>query len=374
MAHTMQLRRLINAVLLILITATSNVVAQIQHGLIRYEWQSPTKILLTGEEKPVITLGDSVSITLTGTVNLRPYTVQKKKGGFLGIGAKRYKEIHDNVKDVSKVNVYTEVTGTRIQENSRTIVRTFVLTPEMLTDDVIASTKREYYLSTFIAEGGKNPSLGWSKVDFAVKIETLGRIKHILDYLKSEKPSSFAKIQEVIEAGNLVKQHPNELASALLAHYKQHQPEVLNRIKKDFFEYLITKSPSNVSVRSELANVYIEDLQFTAAQSEAKKVLSDLENRPDDQLTKEQIAALASAYKTLGDVSSLEKLGTQKNAYSLAARYFKESAHYYGLNDSRSEQEGMVLKQIKCLQNVGTVPALAEAATVLTKYLEKQSN
>jgi hypothetical protein len=364
-------------ILLVLLLSNAQVCfSQSQNGTIRYDWQQPNKVLLTGEQKPVITLGDSVVITLSGNVNLCPWEEEKKRGGFLGIGAKRYKEIHDNVLNSNDINTYVELSSTKYNSSGQNVNRSFIFSPALLnSEDQFSAIKKEYFLSAFIPSNCKNFALGWSHLNLSVTIETIGRIKYVTQSLEKEKPSSFAKIQSLIEVGNLVTQHPNELADALVKYYKQNDPTTLNNIKKDFYEYLLQKAPSNVSIRSELANTYIENLEFTGAKQQAKTVITQLEGLTEEELKdvshKDDLFALATAYKTLANVSSLEDLGTQKNAYALAALYYGTAAKYFKYGNDAVDFDDMTLKQIKCLQNVGNTESLKSALAVLQQYVNQ---
>lgn len=345
--------------------------AQSQEGIVSYEASSPTPVLLTGSFKPAITLGDEVTIKLSGKVNLRPYEVEKKKGGFLGIGAKRYKERHDDERAAGSFKTVISLPGTKYITDDG-VDRNFKFDDSRLDEDndEYEAIKKEFFLSAFINEGGKNPYLGWSQLKMTVEIETLGRISYLTKLLSKEKPKSFAKIQPYLEMGNVLRQHPNELARDIVAFYKSSQPEILAQIKQDLYEFLLLKSPGNNAIRSELALNYVESLQFKVALSEAKKVISTLQDKETNTLTQEDKAALATSYLVLAEVSVNERMGTQTNAQLLAAQYYGVSAGYFQMIGDKNGYIKTRLKQVKSLQAVSTPDALLQAADILEDYLK----
>ncbi|HWW41505.1 hypothetical protein [Pedobacter sp.] len=326
---------------------------------------------MTGSFKPAITLGDEVTIRLSGKVNLRPYEVEKKKGGFLGIGAKRYKERHNDEREAGSFKTVVALPGTKyISEDG--LERTLKFDDSQLnTDkDEYEEIKKDFFLAAFINEGGKNPYLGWSQLKMTVEIETQGRIPYLIKLLAKEKPRSFSKIQPYLEMGNVLRQHPNELARDIVAFYKSNQPEILGQIKQDLYEFLLLKSPGNNAIRSELALTYVESLQFRVALTEAKKVIALLQDKENSTLTAEDKAALATSYLVLAEVSVNERMGTQTNAQLLAAQYYGISAEYFQMIGDKNSYIRTRLKQVKSLQAVSTPEALLQAAEILEDYLK----
>ncbi|MHA4896262.1 hypothetical protein ACXZ1K_16030 [Pedobacter sp. PWIIR3] len=343
---------------------------QTQEGIVNYLAASPTPVLLTGSLKPSITLGDVVIIKLSGTVNLRPYEVEKKKGGFLGIGAKRYKERHNNELEADKFTTVVSIPGTKLTSDYG-LERTFTFDDSQLnagTDESL-ETKKEFAISAFIKEAGKNPHLGWSQLKLTVDIETKGRIDYLIKLLRKERPQSFATILPYLELGNVLRQHPNELATALVTFYKNDQPDVLARISQDLYEYLLIKSPNNTAIRSSLALTYAESLQFRIALTEAKKVISQLQDKPEQQLEKSDMAALATSYQVLAQVTTEKQLSTQSNSQLIAARYYGISAGYLQKIADKNGYITTRIRQVKCLQAVSTPEALLEATEILENYL-----
>lgn len=356
--------------LILAITLPTISFCQTQEGIVNYMASSPAPVLLTGSFKPGITLGDVVTIKLSGTVNLRPYEVEKKKGGFLGIGSKRYKERHDNEQSADKFTTVVSLPGTRLT-SSNGLQRTFIFDDSQLNPgtEELLEIKKEFAIAAFINEAGKNPYLGWSQLKLTVDIETKGRIDYLIKLLRKEKPQSFATILPHLELGNLLRQHPNELATALVNFYKNDQPEILSKISQDLYEYLLIKSPNNTAIRSSLALTYVESGQFRIAITEAKKVIAQLQDKPEEQLDKSDMAALATSYQVLAQVATEEQLSAQSGAQLLAARYYGISAGYL---QKISDKNGYIiirLKQVKCLQAVSSQEALQEAAEILESYL-----
>jgi hypothetical protein len=344
--------------------------SQSQEGFVSYEANSPKPVLLTGAFKPVITLGDEVTITLSGTVNLRPYEVEKKKGGIFGIGSKRYKERHNNELAAENINTEIRVDGTNYVSNNG-IIRQFTIDESQLKSgsEILSEVKKEYVLTAFINEAGKNPHLGWSKLKLTVDIETRGRILYIIRLLEKETPKSFEALEPLIELGNVMRQHPDELAKEIIKFYKT-KPEILTRIKQDLYEYLLIKSPSNQSIRSELALTYVQSLQFRKALSDAKVVIEKLGEKSDENLSNEEKVALATSYFVLGEVTVNERMGTQTDAYLIGAKYYNISAGYFRKIGYKDDYIKAILKQVKCLQSVSTVEALLEAAEALEEYFK----
>ncbi|CAD0005764.1 hypothetical protein [Flavobacterium salmonis] len=345
--------------------------SQIQEGIVSYEASNPVKVILTGAYKPSITLGDQVTVRLSGKVNLRPYEVEKKKGGFLGIGAKRYKERHNNELNAGNFKTVVALTDTKYSTSEGIERRIIFDNSQLLPDsDEYKEIKKEFFISAFIAESGKNPYLGWSQLKLSVEIETIGRIEYLIKLLEKEKLQTFSAIQPFLEMGNVVRQHPNELAKELVAYYKEKQPGILAKIKQDLYEYLLIKSPANLSIRSELALTYSESWQFKTANAEAKKVISELQNKNEQDLQDIDKAAFATSYLVLADVVVNEKMSTQTKSQLLGARYYGISANYFKAIGNNTDYIKTLLKQVKCLQSVSTIEALSEAADILENYLK----
>jgi hypothetical protein len=359
----------------LLLAVSTQLCAQTVDGPVSYAANAPEKIIFTGDYRPVITLGDSVSFTITGQVNLRPYEVEKKKGGFFGIGAKRYKERHDDIKPASQVKVALVLEGTNY-ETEGTVNPAFTLNETRLksTEIVAAALRQEYTVSGYIHENGKNPYLGWSRIQVAMTFETRGRINYILKFIKEERPTSMARLQPVLELGNVLRQHPDELAKQVVAFYRNNFSTEFQRIKKDLFEFLLLKSPNSLTIQADLASAYIDDLQFAEALAMAKNTIARLEGRTDESLSQDDRSALATSYRNLADISSKEKLGTQKNAYNVAAYYYSLAAKYFYLAGNIDEYSTMTIRQVKCLQLISSVASLQEAAKILQKYLNETSS
>jgi hypothetical protein len=343
--------------------------AQALTGPIRYEWQSPNRVTLTGDFKPEITLGDSVTLEISGSCDLRPWEEEKKRGGFLGIGAKRYKEIHSDPHRADQLRISVVLENTKYNDENGT-KRNFNFNGQMLSegDDQYVAARKVYYLAGFIDENGKNFVLGSANINVAVAIETIGRIKYIINQLDKEKPSSFQKIQDLLEMGNVLRQHPDQLAKEVVDYYQKKQPIVLNRIQQDLYEFLLAKAPSNHAIRSQLANVYVQNLEFDMASNSAKTVIAAMEGKEDDILTSEEKGQLGTVYNVLGEVSAKQHSGTQKNAFSLAAYYYGLSAKYYKDID-QDKYTTELLRQVKALQAVSSTTSLLQAADVLERFL-----
>jgi hypothetical protein len=346
------------------LTATSQYI----EGNINYLWNSPSRLLLSGEYKPVIVVGDSVTIELSGTVDLRPWEEEKKRGGFLGIGRKRYKVIHSDVKNVKDVQIHIGLETTNWTTVSKEIQRTVVLLASQTEEtDFFNEIKNEHHFNGYIAEAGKNPILGSANVTIRVKIDTKNRMGIILNYLSKYKPESFTLIRDIIDAGNVAKQYPNELIDTLFQYFSKSQPDVLAKIKTELFEYFLLKSPSNYNVRARLAQAYIEDEKFAIAKAEAIKTIHEIGQKDPTRLEVRDRLALGIAYNSLGDVHALQELGIQANAYQVAVSFYKKAAEQFYLagTDGLSGYRESITRQVKGLEKIGTITALKEAATLL---------
>jgi hypothetical protein len=69
----------------------------------------------------------------------------------------------------------------------------------------------------------------------------------------------------------------------------------------------------------------------------------------------------------------LKELGLQENAYSVGAVFYGQSAEWYLKAKSIEQYTKSIMKQVRCLQKVGGIVALKQAATILKTFDSKIS-
>lgn len=346
---------------------------QIVQGNIKYAWQEPTAVFFSGNYKPVVTLGDEISLSINGDIDLRPREVEKKRGGFFGIGAKRYKVIDHDWHKANQVNIYTGISGTnywKMEKNSnRQISITRALIPFGTT--FAESMKGEYNLLCYIAEPGKVLRLGSANVTISMKIETRNRIGLLIDFVKSHNLNSFKDLRDIIEKGNLLKQYPSELADTLTRYYQKYKPMELAKFETDFYEYLLQKAPENANIRSSLAGTYLRNERFVKAEKESAEVIRRFENPGVGEVKPDSIS-VGIAYRNLGEVAERTQLAMQRNAGEVAVAFYDKAMGFLK-NTSTVDFLQAARFKVKALQRLGDESALLEAIGVL-EGLKKENS
>jgi hypothetical protein len=342
-------------------------------GSIHYSWDSPQEMVMSGPLLHFISLGDKVTLTLTGRVDLRPYEVEKKRGGFLGIGRKRYREVIHDYKDASEVLIHTGFKGTSWSDVSKLTSRTITLAPSHLIDAPQANgLLEEVRLECFIKEPGKNYVFGASTVNAKLEIDSKGRMPLIIDYLRVAKPTALEQIRPLLEKGNLMRQYPNEICDAIFRFYEVEQADNFALFKTPLLEYLLNKSPNNGSIRVRLAQSYLNDGNFAQAKLTAKSEAARLKGL-EPNLTSSDRFNLAGHYIVLADAVANQQLGIQGNAFQLALSFYNLAEEQYikiGGQQKDASYRDLVVKQSKAYQRIGSEVALKEAAVRLETYLQ----
>lgn len=343
-------------------------------GNITYAWQSPQKVLFNGPYRPLISLGDSVKMTIRGTVDLRPYEVEKKRGGFLGIGAKRYREIVHDYKNADQVNIFTGIDETNWRISAKQVDReTQVLTAVMENGSFFDGMKKNLSLLAFIEEPGKNLVQGTANLIITMEINSRPRIAQIIKYLRDYQPNEFTSIRELLEVGNVMKQYPNELCDELFNFYKNEQQQTFEIVKTEILQYLLLKSPDNSAIRVKLADSYLQDGNFEGAKQQAKIEIARLKTINPAKMTIDDRILLADAYIVMAGTAELEQQGTQANAFQVAVSFYKLAGDQYKQTsmEKHPKYRDLILKQSKALQRIGSRVAFEEAAHLLEEYLAK---
>ncbi|RYG54666.1 MAG: hypothetical protein EOO01_00860 [Chitinophagaceae bacterium] len=329
-------------------------------------------VVLIGELSHDLCAGDKIKLKVSGSVNVRPYDEERKGGGFLGLFKKRYKVRIDDWRDASAVSFQTELrneTMTEVLNVPRGADNT--VRGIQIHKDNIGKFTTYYRLYAWVDEA-KTP-LCTGKLTVALEIEPSDRIPMLGEYLKqtyipAERPIlEVPEIVGLIEKGNMLKKYPDSVVATVFRSLIDHPS--LPLIKKDFLKYLLEKAPNSTAIRNEIASVYLNELNFGQASIEAKEVIKRLLSKPLNTLTEPEMAELGKSYSILGAVDELQELGTQKDAYTLAATYFGESAEWFRKGNYTDNYSQAVLQQVRCLQKVGSKESLKQAEAVLLTYI-----
>lgn len=329
-------------------------------------------VVLIGELSPDLCAGDKIRLKVSGSVNVRPYDQERKGGGFLGMFKKRYKVRIDDWRAAKDVSFTTELRNETMTE---------VLNIPREADNSLRSIqihkdnlgKFTTYNRLFAWVDEEKTPLCTGKLTVELEIEPSDRIPMLGEYMKqtyqpTERP--ILEVQEIvslIEKGNMLKKYPDSVVATVFRSLADHPS--LPLIKKDFLKYLLDKAPNSTAIRNEIASVYLNELNFGQASIEAKEVIKRLLIKPLNALTEPEMAELGKSYSILGAVDELQELGTQKDAYTLAATYFGESAEWFRKGSFTDNYSQAVLQQVRCLQKVGSKDSLKQAEAVLLTYI-----
>lgn len=349
--------------------------AQFLEGNITYNWDQPQKIILSGPIRPVVSLGDRITITISGKSDLRPYEVEKKRGGFLGIGSKRYREVVHNEVPAGKLKIYTDVEGTNWHVSSKDVNRQFKLNVGNLEDKVLYDgMKWETAIRCFLDEPNKNYTHGSANLVLNVEIDTKGRIPYVIQHLKEYPVDEAQGIKDLLDIGNLMKQYPDEMCDELFKFYNSDEQKIhYDAMKTSLLAYLLMKSPNNEVVRLKLTESYLSNGNFAHAKQSAKEEIAKFKNKGLANLKPAERITLASYYFIMAEVAATELMGTQANAFSLAISFYNLAEEQFLLGGAlkRPQYRELVASQAKAYQRVGTQAALLEAAKRLENYLQK---
>lgn len=318
--------------------------------------------------------GDKIKILVEGTANIAPYDESRKGGGFLGLFKKSYNVRIDNwltaaqVRLKAKVENYPDIDFTI---DGATQVATFEI--PFNTNDQKNELSRQFKMKAWVNQ--YMTPLRAGKYDILVKVDSRDRLAKLENYLvdPAQEPQNLPMlsfendIKKYVENGKLIYRHPDETVS-LIERALGNKPNV-DVIKKDLYKYLLRFAPENSSVRAGLAEVYLKELNFLDAQVEAQTTITNLTKKKlEGELSNKEKNDFGRAYEVIAGVNELKELGLQENAYSMGAVFYGQAADWYKEAKSAEEYSKAILKQTRCLQKVGDVIALKQAATILKQF------
>ncbi len=360
----------------------TRVLAQLQlQGIINVWNNDATIITLTDDFYYALAPGDEIKIIISGTANIAPYDEQRKGGGFLGLFKKRYTVRIDNWLTADQVKLRVRAANTLnsidyadfaltadATAKTQTAIFTVPFNEGRLKDELLQTLKIKAFVNQSLSP------LRAGKYDVVITVNSVNRLDRLQQYFTAttEDPQrlpilSFENdIKKFVENGKLIYRHPNEtvqvIADALLG-----KPS-LDAIKKDMYKYLLQFAPDNTSVRAQLSDVYLKELNFTDARLEAQQTIILLSKKSDDELTSKEQNDFGQAYEVLAGVNELKELGLQQDAYSLAALFFGQAADRYRRAKSTEKFTKTIMNQVRCLQKIGGIVALKQAAKILNEY------
>jgi hypothetical protein len=350
-------------------------------GIINVWNTNSTIITLTDDFYYALAPGDEITITISGTANIAPYDEERKGGGFLGLFKKRYTVRIDNWLTADQVNLKVRVANQRTGSD----YNDFLLSTDVATKTQTAtftipfddSKVRHELLETLKLKAWVNQYLSplrAGKYDVLVAVNSTTRLDKLRQYFSdsTQDPQRLPiltfenDIKKFVENGKLIYRYPNETVKII-------EETLINKpnsdgIKKDMYKYLLKFAPENTTVRAGLAEVYLKELNFSEAQLEAQQTIVQLSSKPEGSLTSKEQSDFGRAYEVIAGVNELKELGLQENAYSLGAVFYGQAAEWYRKAQSTEQYTNAIMKQVRCLQKVGDVIALKQAATILKEF------
>lgn len=314
--------------------------------------------------------GDELSVTITGSANIAPRDEERKGGGFLGLFKKSYNVRIDDWKPADLVQIVVQV-GTygpialTVDGVSHSQTGTFTIpqATAVLQTELLTNCKLNAWINQYMTP------LRAGRYEIVVKIDSRKRLDLLKTYLESLTLPiiNFENdIKAYIENGKLIYKHPNETVK-IVGDALANKPNI-EGIKKDLYKYLLRFAPENTSVRAGLAEVYLKELNFSEAQVEAQQTIVLLSKKTPESLSTNEMNDFGRAYEVVAGVNELKELGLQENAYSVGSVFYGESAKWYSKAKSKDEYTRALMKQVRCLQKVGDVIALKQAANILLVF------
>ncbi len=339
-------------------------------------WNGPDKdISLMDDFFYQLSPGDVLEVEISGLANINPYDEQRKGGGFLGLFKKSYTVRIDNWKKAGEVNVVMKVgtfgTITFAPDAEKKILNGNFTIPQDPANpklDLLDQCK----ISAFINE--QMSPLRAGQYNVKVTVDSKARIEMLRSYFKSSPVQGLHilnfedDIRPFIENGKLVYKHPDETVKAVEDELGG-KPNI-TAIRKDLYRYLLNFAPNNTTVRARLAGVFLEELNFPEAQVQAKKTIQILSKKDPKDLTPGELIDYGRSYEILAGVSELRELGLQENAYSVGAIFYGEAAGWFSKAAAKDAIARATLNQVRCLQKIGTLHSLLQAAAILEAFNE----
>lgn len=316
--------------------------------------------------------GDVLNIRISGSANIAPRDEQRKGGGFLGLFKKSYNVRIDNWRDagdmkiIVAVGTFGAVTLTPDAANPKELIGSFTVPKNA--QDLKGDLLTQYKISAYINEYMTPIRAGQYNIE--INVDSKPRLVMLREYFNSPLVQGMPilnfeeDIRPFMENGKVIYKHPDDAVKAVTEELAN-KPNI-DAIKKDLYKYLLNFAPNNTTVRAELSKVYLEELNFNEAQTQAKRTIQLLSKKAN--LTASDQIDYGRAYEVLAGVNELREMGLQENAYSVGAVFYGEAAGWYTKASAKDAVARATLNQVRCLQKVGTLHSLLQAASILETF------
>jgi len=318
--------------------------------------------------------GDKIQISVSGSANLSPYDEEREKGGFLGMFKKRYTVRIDNWVKAEDANFFFKIKDEEKSIKGSDLKNDNPYEWTIPYNNIGLSLKNTFKIKAFV-NMPRSP-LRAGQYQIKVIVDSKDRIELLRTYLQSQYGGAtvvkFEQIKPFLEAGKLIHRYPDEVVQMVENIFVGNVD-----IKKQAYEYLLKFSPNNIGVRISLANVYLEELNFSEAQLNAKRSIEEIYEKynSDENLFKDdEKIKLGKAYSILGSVNELSELGLNENAYTKASYFFHESAKWFKASGMIDNYSASVSKEVRCLQKIGNIKSLETAIKSTQDLIESLKN
>jgi hypothetical protein len=347
-------------------------------GVVNVWNNNATTVSLIDDYYYALSPGDELIITVGGLenmANIAPRDEQRKGGGFLGLFKKSYNVRIDDWKTADQVKLAARVADFNVidftpvpADRNQTARFKIPFDNAQLENELLKNFKLNAWIHQFMSP------LRAGHYNVSVQVNSNERLQKLKAYFESpdHAPQMAAlltfenDIKKFVENGKLIYRHPEETV-AVIEVALANKPNV-DGIKKDLYKYLLQFAPGNTSVRAGLAEVYLKELNFSEAQVEAQNTINLLSKKDAGTLTNKELIDFGRSYEVIASVNELKELGLQENAYSVGAIFFGEAAKWYQKAETMDEYTKVVMKQVRCLQKVGDLNALKQAASILNEF------
>ena len=339
--------------------------------------RSSTPISLIDDFYYGLCTGDKIKITVTGEADLAPRDEERQGGGFLGLFKKKYTVRIDNKVEAKNTSFSIDIKGERKDIAGSLLTNYEWIIPFEPGNG--ESLKNVYKVSACVDQ--LRSPLRTGQYNIKVEVDSKDRIellkKYFEEVLALEPTLSFKDIKDFVEAGKLIYRYQEDVVNAINLGLNKNPN--LTLIQKDLYRYLLSFAPNNTTIRQELANVYLKELNFSEAMNNAKKSIDDIflkypnSSQPLNEFDPQDKSVLGGNYAILGEVDEQKELGLNENAYTKASYFFGESAKWYlyaGLLDKYSES---IFKQVRCLQKINNIESLKSAVEIVENQINNLS-
>jgi len=332
------------------------------------EYKSPILIETSPVQYGVFYFGESVTIDLSGQVNICPFTTNERKGGIFGIGSNNVTIRHNNYKEAKNYppSLYLVSGQERINLGQYYNQGKFIF---KIDEKFTQSITKEFQLYGYIP-GGENPSCelstGVYQLDFSIKSEA--RIQLIEEYFTRMNNITVNELNNCLDR-RIKKSNSRQLGEVMFKVIKnKNLPNAL-----ELYEYIKTYiSPYVSGMNTILAESYLKNGDFRNANTEALNSIKHLVENKSDTYTWN--IEYAKVNQLLGDSEYKKTHGIlTSELFKAEAAYFEAANSYLKIGD-KDNYTKMTLNRVNMLRRNNSIQSLEMAANILKKSIEEIQN